>query len=194
MSLSFLRKTCYHESMICTTYSEEETFALAARMAEHARPGQIYALDGDLGAGKTVFCRGFAEGLGVTELVNSPTFTIIQEYTTGRLPLTHFDVYRIEEIEELDEIGADEYFYGKGICLIEWAERIRALLPEDTVWIRLERVPEESMDARRITITGDKEDTAAERDREDKDDTVAVGDKEDKDATVAESDREGEGS
>ena len=143
------------------TYSAEETFRLAESIGKNARAGQVYALDGDLGAGKTVFCQGFAEGLGVRELVNSPTFTIVQEYTTGRLPLYHFDVYRIEEPEEMEEIGADEYFFGDGICLIEWAERIRELLPDGTVWIRIEKIPEEGPDIRLVTIRDDHEDTGA---------------------------------
>ena len=136
------------------TNSAEETFILAERLGMQAVPGQIYALDGDLGAGKTVFCQGFAAGLEVKELVNSPTFTIVQEYTTGKIPLYHFDVYRIEEPEELEEIGYEEYFYGSGICLIEWADQIRELLPEDTVQVRIHKLPEKGEDARSIEITG----------------------------------------
>ena len=139
------------------TNSAEETFLFAKQLGEHAVPGQIYALDGDLGAGKTVFCQGFAAGLEVRELVNSPTFTIVQEYTTGKLPLYHFDVYRIEEPEELEEIGYEEYFFGNGICLIEWASRIRELLPAETIQIQIHKLPEEGPDMRRIEVTGLRE-------------------------------------
>lgn len=145
------------------TNSAEETFILAERLGMQAVRGQIYALDGDLGAGKTVFCQGFASGLEVKELVNSPTFTIVQEYTTGKIPLYHFDVYRIEEPEELEEIGYEEYFYGSGICLIEWADRIRELLPEDTVRVRIHKVPERGADVRCIEITGIPEELILEK-------------------------------
>lgn len=137
---------------ITETNNTEETFRFAETLGREAQPGQIWALDGDLGAGKTVFCQGFAAGLGVTELVNSPTFTIVQEYTTGRLPLYHFDVYRIEEPEELEEIGCEEYFYGEGVCLIEWAERIRELLPENTRYIRLQKLPEKGENVRQLMV------------------------------------------
>lgn len=137
------------------SYSPEETFRFAETIGQCAQAGAVYALDGDLGAGKTVFCQGFAEGLGVRELVNSPTFTIVQEYTTGRLPMYHFDVYRIEDADEMEEIGAEEYFSGDGVCLIEWADRIRELLPEGTVWIRIDRIPEKGPDARQLTIQGE---------------------------------------
>ena len=98
--------------------SAEETFAIGRRLAELAQPGDIYALSGDLGVGKTVFTKGFAAGLGITEPVNSPTFTILQIYEGGRLPLYHFDVYRIEEPEEMEEVGLDEYLFGQGVSLI----------------------------------------------------------------------------
>ena len=140
--------------MVKETGSAEETFLLAEQIGKQAVPGQIYALDGDLGAGKTVFCQGFAAGLEVRELVNSPTFTIVQEYTTGKIPLYHFDVYRIEEPEELEEIGYEEYFFGSGICLIEWARQIRELLPEQTIRIRICKMPEKGPDVRRIEIEG----------------------------------------
>ncbi len=140
--------------MVKETGSAEETFLLAEQIGKQAVPGQIYALDGDLGAGKTVFCQGFAAGLEVRELVNSPTFTIVQEYTTGKIPLYHFDVYRIEEPEELEEIGYEEYFFGSGICLIEWAGQIRELLPEQTICIRICKMPEKGPDVRRIEIEG----------------------------------------
>lgn len=141
-------------TMIKETNSAEETYRFAEQLAGQAAAGQIYALEGDLGAGKTVFCQGFAAGLEVNELVNSPTFTIVQEYTTGKIPLYHFDVYRIEEPEELEEIGYEEYFFGEGICLIEWASRIRELLPQQTVQVQIRKLPEHGPDARRIEVTG----------------------------------------
>ncbi len=117
--------------MIYETNSRNETFELGKKLAQSAGPGDIYCLSGDLGAGKTAFSQGFAEGLGVEEDVTSPTFTILCVYETGRLPLYHFDVYRFEEPEELDDLGADEFLYGDGVCLIEWPEKIRTLLPAD---------------------------------------------------------------
>ena len=105
--------------MIIETNSASETLALGEKLGKAAKPGQIYTLNGDLGVGKTVLTQGFAKGLGITEAVNSPTFTIIQEYTEGRLPFYHFDVYRIGDIEEMEEIGYDDYFFGEGVCLIE---------------------------------------------------------------------------
>ena len=136
------------------TKSAEETFLFAEQLGKQAVQGQIYALDGDLGTGKTVFCQGFAAGLEVTELVNSPTFTIVQEYTSGRIPLYHFDVYRIEEPEELEEIGYEEYFFGEGICLIEWAGRIRELMTDQTIRVQISKIPEQGPDVRRIVIAG----------------------------------------
>lgn len=138
--------------MIIETNSAEETFALGKRLGEKAVPGQIYTLDGDLGTGKTVFTQGVAAGLGITEAISSPTFTIIQEYDTGRLPLYHFDVYRIGDIEEMEEIGYDDYFFGEGICLIEWADLIREILPERVIRITIEKDLEKGFDYRKITI------------------------------------------
>ena len=131
------------KEMIIETNSAEETFALGKALGEKASPGQIYTLDGDLGTGKTVFTQGVAAGLGITEAISSPTFTIIQEYDTGRLPLYHFDVYRIGDIEEMEEIGYDDYFFGEGICLIEWADLIRITIEKDL---------EKGFDYRKITI------------------------------------------
>ena len=138
--------------MIIETNSAEETFALGKALGEKASPGQIYTLDGDLGTGKTVFTQGVAAGLGITEATSSPTFTIIQEYDTGRLPLYHFDVYRIGDIEEMEEIGYDDYFFGEGICLIEWADLIREILPEHVIRITIEKDLEKGFDYRKITI------------------------------------------
>lgn len=138
--------------MIIETNSAEETFALGKALGEKASPGQIYTLDGDLGTGKTVFTQGVAAGLGITEAISSPTFTIIQEYDTGRLPLYHFDVYRIGDIEEMEEIGYDDYFFEEGICLIEWADLIREILPEHVIRITIEKDLEKGFDYRKITI------------------------------------------
>ena len=134
------------------SYSPEETFETGRRIAGKARPGDVFALEGDLGAGKTVFTKGFASGLGVTGAVNSPTFTILQIYEEGRLPLYHFDVYRIEEPEEMEEVGFDDYIYGDGVCLIEWANRIEEILPEETIYIVIEKNLEKGMDYRKITV------------------------------------------
>lgn len=134
------------------TSSTEETANIAYQMAANAAAGQVYALIGDLGVGKTVFTKGFAEGLGIDEPVSSPTFTILQIYEEGRLPLYHFDVYRIEEPEEMEEVGFDEYVYGEGVCLIEWANRIEEILPDDTIYIVIEKDLEKGMDYRKITI------------------------------------------
>ena len=130
----------------------EDTAKYAYEMAVNAEPGQVYALIGDLGVGKTVFTKGFAEGLGIEEPVSSPTFTILQIYEEGRLPLYHFDVYRIEEPEEMEEVGFDDYIYGEGVCLIEWANRIEEILPEETIYVVIEKDLEKGMDYRKITV------------------------------------------
>ncbi len=140
--------------MIIETNSPEETYALGIRIGERAHAGQIYTLDGDLGAGKTVFTQGVAAGLGIKEPVNSPTFTILQVYEEGRLPFYHFDVYRIGNIEEMEEIGYDDFFFGEGVCMIEWARLIEELLPEKLIRVRLAKDPEKGFDYRRITIDG----------------------------------------
>lgn len=140
--------------MIIETNNAAETFELGKKIGEKALPGQIYTLNGDLGVGKTVFTQGVARGLGIREPVNSPTFTIIQEYTEGRLPFYHFDVYRIGDIEEMEEIGYDDYFYGEGICLIEWAELIEELLPEERISVTIEKDPARGFDYRKISIEG----------------------------------------
>lgn len=136
------------------SFSEKDTFELGRKIGEKAGPGQIYTLDGDLGVGKTVFTKGLAWGLGIREPVNSPTFTIVQEYRDGRLPLYHFDVYRIEDPEEMEEIGYDDYFFGNGVCMIEWADRIRELLPEQVISVEIEKDLEKGFDYRKITIEG----------------------------------------
>ena len=138
--------------MIIDTRSPEETFELGKKIGEAAKPGQVYTLNGDLGVGKTVFTQGVAAGLGITEPVSSPTFTIVQVYEEGRLPFYHFDVYRIGDIEEMEEIGYDDYFFGEGICLIEWAELIRDILPEKRIEITIEKDLTQGFDYRRITV------------------------------------------
>ena len=138
--------------MVIETRSPEETFRLGRKLGEAAVPGQVFTLTGDLGTGKTVFTQGFARGLGITEHVNSPTFTIVQEYDGGRLPFYHFDVYRIGDIEEMDEIGYEDYFYGEGVCLIEWAELIEELLPVQRTAVRIEKDLEKGFDYRKITV------------------------------------------
>ena len=132
--------------------NEETTFEYARAMGEKAKPGDIIALTGEMGAGKTVFAKGFAKGLGVKETVNSPTFTLVQIYDDGRLPLYHFDVYRIEDPSEMEETGFDDDIEGSGVTLVEWADRIRDLMPESTVWIRMFKDPEVDDDYRRLEI------------------------------------------
>ena len=141
--------------MIIETNSPRETKELGKKMAERAKPGDVFTLVGDLGVGKTVFTQGIAEGLGIEEPVNSPTFTIVQGYEGGRMPFYHFDVYRIGDPEEMDEIGFDDYIYGDGLCLIEWADLIEEILPEKRVAIRIEKDLEKGFDYRRITIQED---------------------------------------
>ena len=133
------------------SFSAEETYALGKKLGEEAKPGAVYCLSGDLGVGKTVFTKGFAVGLGVTDTVNSPTFTIVQEYR-GRLPFYHFDVYRIEEPEEMEEIGYEDYFYGDGACMIEWAELIEELIPAEAVKVRISKDLQKGTDYRLITV------------------------------------------
>ena len=140
--------------MVIETRSPEETFALGEKLGREAKPGQIYTLNGDLGTGKTVFTQGFASGLGITEPVNSPTFTILQVYEEGRMPFYHFGVYRIGDVEEMDEIGYEDCFYGEGVCLIEWAELIEEILPEKVIVVTIEKDLEQGFDYRKITLEG----------------------------------------
>ena len=137
---------------IIETYSPEETFQAGKQLGEQAERGQVYCLNGDLGVGKTVFTQGFAKGLGIQGDVNSPTFTIIQQYEEGRLPLYHFDVYRIGDISEMDEIGYEDCFYGQGVTLIEWSELIREILPEHVTEVTIEKDMEKGFDYRRIRV------------------------------------------
>lgn len=139
--------------MTAETNSADETYELGRKIGNEARPGQVYTLVGDLGVGKTVFTQGMAEGLGITEAVSSPTFTIVQIYEEGRLPFYHFDVYRIGDISEMDEVGFDDYIYGQGVSLIEWANLIEEILPSERTEIIIEKELEKGFDYRKITIT-----------------------------------------
>lgn len=139
--------------MIFESNSAEETFAFGKRMGEEAVPGEIICLDGDLGVGKTVFTQGFAAGLGISDYVNSPTFNIVKEYEGGRLPLYHFDVYRIGDPSEMEEIGYEDYFYGEGVAIIEWPGLIEELLPKEARWVRIRKDSERGFDYRRIECT-----------------------------------------
>ncbi len=135
------------------TFSPEETFRLGVSLGEEARPGDVYALEGDLGAGKTTLAQGIARGLQVEDPVCSPTFTILQVYEDGRIPLYHFDAYRIESPEEMEEIGYEDYFYGQGLTLVEWAGRIAEILPAGYLSIRMEKDLERGFDYRKVTIS-----------------------------------------
>lgn len=138
--------------VIIESQKAEDTFQAGFQLGQKAKPGQIYCLLGDLGVGKTVFTQGLAKGLGIVEPVSSPTFTIVQTYEEGRMPFYHFDVYRIGDVEEMEEIGYEDYFYGEGICLIEWANLIQEILPETCKTITIEKDLEKGFDYRKITI------------------------------------------
>ena len=137
---------------IVDSYSAGETFELGRQIGQRAKAGEVYTLIGDLGAGKTVLTQGVAAGLGIEEPVNSPTFTIVQIYEEGRLPFYHFDVYRIGDVEEMEEIGYEDCFYGEGVCLIEWANLIEEILPREYRQITIEKDLDKGFDYRRITI------------------------------------------
>lgn len=138
--------------MTAVSLCPEDTFALGKELGEKAKPGDVICLDGDLGVGKTVFTQGFAAGLGITEPVNSPTFTIVQQYDEGRLPLYHFDVYRIGDISEMDEVGYEDLFFGDGVCLIEWSGLIEEILPKHRTTVTIEKDLEKGFDYRKITV------------------------------------------
>lgn len=140
--------------MIRETFSADETFELGRELGSKAQKGQIFALTGDLGTGKTVFAQGFAAGLGINEHVNSPTFTILQVYEGGRLPLYHFDVYRIEDPDEMFETGYEDCFYGDGVTLVEWAGIIEEMIPDTAVKVDIIKDPASGADYRRIEING----------------------------------------
>lgn len=138
--------------MIYETYSEKETYELGYQMGKQAHAGQVYTLTGDLGVGKTVFTKGLAAGLGIKEPVSSPTFTIVQVYEEGKLPFYHFDVYRIGDVEEMEEIGYEDYVYGEGVSLIEWANLIEEILPDHYTEVKIEKELEKGFDYRRIKV------------------------------------------
>lgn len=137
--------------MVYETYSEKETFEIGKQLAKEAKVGDIFCLLGDLGVGKTIFSKGFAVGLEITEPITSPTFTIIQVYD-GPIPLYHFDMYRIEDEDELEMIGYEEYFFGEGICLVEWANNVKEVIPKEAKWITIEKNLEIGFEYRKITI------------------------------------------
>lgn len=143
---------------IIETFKAEDTFELGRKMGERINPGTVISLVGDLGVGKTVFTQGFANGLGITDTINSPTFTIVQVYDEGRMPFYHFDVYRIGDISEMDEIGYEDYFYGDGVCLVEWADLIEEIMPEHHFTITIEKDLRKGFDYRKITVQGGFED------------------------------------
>ena len=136
---------------VIDSFCAKDTYKLGEKIGQMAKPGMVISLTGDLGVGKTVFTQGLAKGLGIEEPVNSPTFTIVQVYEEGRLPLYHFDVYRIGDIEE---IGYEDYFYGEGVCLIEWADLIKEILPEQMCRVTIEKDLEKGFDYRKITLEG----------------------------------------
>ena len=141
-------------ALVRHTNSPKETYEIGFFLGKQATPGQCYCLDGDLGVGKTVFAQGFAAGLEIKEVVNSPTFTIVQQYDGGRLPLHHFDVYRIGDVEEMEDIGYEDCFYGEGVCLIEWSRLSEDILPENIIRVEIEKEPKRGFDYRRITVKG----------------------------------------
>ena len=138
--------------MVIESFETKDTYELGKQMGLQAAKGDVYLLLGDLGVGKTVFTQGFADGLGIMEPISSPTFTIVQEYEDGRMPFYHFDVYRIGDVEEMEEIGYEDYFYGEGVCLIEWANLIEEIIPDTARTIVIEKDLEKGFDYRRITV------------------------------------------
>jgi tRNA threonylcarbamoyladenosine biosynthesis protein TsaE len=140
--------------LIYKSFSADETKKIGKELGQDAKKGQIYCLIGDLGVGKTVFTKGFAEGLGIDEHITSPTFTIVNEYHTDKFNFNHFDVYRIDDPDEMYEIGYEEYFYNDGVCLIEWANLIKEIIPEEAIWINIEKDLDKGLDYRQITIAG----------------------------------------
>ncbi len=148
---------CPEAVLIKESFCPEDTWEMGRVLGSQAGPGQIYCLDGDLGVGKTLFAQGFAAGLGIREPVNSPTFTIVQQYEEGRLPLYHFDVYRISDVSEMDEIGYEDCFYGEGVCLVEWSELVPEILPGQVIRVRIEKDLDRGFDYRRILVEGMQE-------------------------------------
>ena len=136
------------------SYNEADTFNIGEKIASKIKVSDIICLEGDLGVGKTVFTKGFANGLGIKECITSPTFTIVQEYEDGIMPLYHFDVYRISDPEEMYEVGFEEYINGNGVCLIEWAGLIEEILPQDVIRINIAKNLDKGVDYRLITVEG----------------------------------------
>ena len=143
--------SCY-KYMIFESFSETDTFELGVKIGKEAKPGDVFTLLGDLGVGKTALTKGVAQGLEITEPICSPTFTIVQVYEDGRIPFYHFDVYRIGDVEEMEEIGYEDCFYGEGICFIEWANLIEEILPKNYTQVTIEKDLEKGFDYRKITI------------------------------------------
>lgn len=141
--------------MVFESTSSQMTFEFAKKIGQNLKRGDVLCLDGDLGVGKTVFTKGVAAGFGIKDDVSSPTFTLIQEYYGGRLPLYHFDVYRIDGLWDMDDLGYEEYFYGEGVCLVEWGSMIKELFPENTIYVRIEKDLEKGFDYRKITVSKD---------------------------------------
>ena len=138
--------------MIFESFCEADTFELGVKIGKEAKPGDVYTLIGDLGVGKTALTKGVAQGLGIREPISSPTFTIVQVYDEGRIPFYHFDVYRIGDVEEMDEIGYEDYVDGEGVSLIEWANLIEEILPDHFTEIKIEKELEKGFDYRRISV------------------------------------------
>ncbi len=138
--------------MIIETYSEKETLGIAEAMARDIKSSSIICLDGDLGTGKSVFARGFARGLGITEPITSPTFTLVQIHEGDVLNMYHFDVYRIDDPSQMYDIGYEDYFYSDGVCLVEWASLISDLIPDYAIWVSIEKDISKGYDYRKITI------------------------------------------
>ncbi len=155
----YMTPSLLKNKMIFECGSESETYEIGYKLGKSAAPGEVYSLSGEMGTGKTVLASGFAHGLGIAGPVSSPTFTILQTYDGGRLPFCHFDVYRITEPDEMYEIGFDDFIYGDGVCVIEWGDMIRDILPSDTVFINIEKDPEKGFDYRKITISENSEET-----------------------------------
>lgn len=136
--------------------SLKDTETLALRLSIYLTPGSVICLSGDLGVGKTAFTQGLGKGLGITEYITSPTYTIINEYYSGRIPLYHFDVYRLEDSDEMLELGCDEYFYGEGVTVIEWADNVVDRLPEQKLWITILSLDVSDKRLIRLEAYGDK--------------------------------------
>lgn len=130
----------------------EETLNIGKQVGSLVKPGDIICLTGDLGTGKTHMSKGIAEGLGITEHITSPTFNIVNEYHSGRLNLYHFDVYRVNDPDEIYAIGFDEYIFGNGVSLIEWANYIEEIIPNEYLYINIKKIPEKGENFRKITI------------------------------------------